>query len=134
MKAQTKDFVQSCATCQQAKTDRSKYPGLLEPLPTPDAAWQMVTMDFVEGLPLSGSANSIVVVVDKFTRYAHFIPLQHPFTAAKVASAYLNNVFKLHSLPKVMVSDRDPVFTSRFWRELFTQIGSELRMSSSYHP
>lgn len=94
----------------------------------------MVTMDFVEGLPVSGNANCIMVVVDKFTRYAHFIPLRHPFTAAKVASAYIDNVFKLHSLPKTMVSDRDPIFTSRFWKELFTQLGSELCMSSAYHP
>lgn len=120
--------------CQQSKPERVKYPGLLEPLPTPDAAWQMVTMDFVEGLPTSGSANSIMVVVDKFTRFAHFIPLHHPFTAAKVAAAYLNNVFKLHSLPKIMVSDRDPIFTSRFWKEFFSMMGNELRINSAYHP
>lgn len=75
-----------------------------------------------------------MVVVDKFTRYAHFIPLQHPFTAAKVATAYLDNVFKIHSLPKTMISDRDPIFTSRFWKELFSKLGNELRMSSAYHP
>jgi hypothetical protein len=91
-------------------------------------------MDFIEGLPTSGTANSIMVVVDKYTRYAHFIPLHHPFTAAKVAAAYMTNVFKLHSLPKVMISDRDPIFTSRFWKELFQLLGSELRMSSAYHP
>jgi hypothetical protein len=134
MKKQTKEFVQTCLICQRAKPDRSKYPGLLEPLPTPDAAWQTVTMDFIEGLPTSGTANSIMVVVDKYTRYAHFIPLHHPFTAAKVAAAYMTNVFKLHSLPKVMISDRDPIFTSRFWKELFELLGSELRMSSAYHP
>jgi hypothetical protein len=134
MKAQTKEFVQTCLICQQAKPERVKYPRLLEPLPTPDAAWQMVTMDFVEGLPTSGSANSIMVVVDKFTRFAHFIPLHHPFTAAKVAAAYLDNVFKLHSMPKVMVSDRDPIFTSRFWKELFSLMGNELRMSTAHHP
>jgi hypothetical protein len=94
--------------CQQAKPERVKYPGLLEPLPTPSAAWQMVTMDFLEGLPTSGHANSIMVVVDKFTRFAHFIPLRHPFTAAKVAAAYLNNIFKLHGMPQVMISDCDP--------------------------
>lgn len=94
----------------------------------------MVTMDFVEGLPTSGTANCIMVVVAKLTRYAHFIPLQHPFTAAKVALAYMDNVFKLHSLPEIIVSDRDPIFTSRFWKELFSMIGTELRMSSAYHP
>jgi hypothetical protein len=134
MKNQIKEFVQSCMTCQQAKPERVKYPGLLEPLPTPDGAWKMVTMDFIEGLPQSGKFNSIMVVVDKFTKYAHFIPLCHPFTAAKVAAAYMDNVFKLHSLPKVMISDRDPIFTSKFWKEFFSMMGSELRMSSAYHP
>jgi hypothetical protein len=131
MKAQTKEFVQSCLICQQAKLECVKYPGLLEPLPTP---WQMVTMDFVEALSTSGSANNIMVVVDKFTRFAHFIPLHHPFTAAKVAAAYLDNVFKLNSMPKVMVFDRDPIFTSRFWKEFFSLMGDELRMSRAYHP
>jgi transposase InsO family protein len=91
-------------------------------------------MDFIEGLPTLGTTNCIMVVVDKFTRYAHFIPLRHPFTAARVATAYLDHVFKLHGLPKVMISDRDPIFTSKFWQALFTQLGSELHMSSAYHP
>jgi hypothetical protein len=134
MKVQIKDYVQTCMVCQQAKPERVKYPGLLEPLPTPDGAWKMVTMDFIEGLPSSGSANCIMVVVDKFTCYAHFVPLHHPFTAAKVAAAYMDNVFKLHSLPKVLVSDRDPIFTSQFWKELFSKMGTDLRMSSAYHP
>jgi putative transposase len=62
--------------CQQAKPERVKYTGLLEPLPTPDDAWKMVTMDFVEGLPTSGSTNSIMVVVDKFIRFSSTIPSQ----------------------------------------------------------
>jgi hypothetical protein len=93
----------------------------------------MVTMDFIKGLPLSGSLNSIMVVVDKFTHYDHFIP-HHPFTTAKVATSYLDNVFKLHGLPKIMISDRDPIFTRNFWQAIFSQMGSELRMSSAYHP
>jgi hypothetical protein len=68
-----------------------------------------------------------MVVVDMFTRFAHFIPLSHPFTAAKVAAAYLNNVFKLHSMPQVMISDRDPIFASRFWKEFFSLMGNDLR-------
>jgi hypothetical protein len=91
-------------------------------------------MEFVEGLPISGSANNIMVVVDKFTKYAHFIPLHHPFIAAKVTSAYIDNVFKMHALPEVMIFDRDLIFTSKFWQELFSTLGSELRMSSAYHP
>lgn len=85
MKSDILAWVQSYAVCQQAKPDRSKYPGLLEPLPVPAAAWEVVSMDFVEGLPQSGSANAILVVVDKFSKFSHFIPLRRPFTAASSA-------------------------------------------------
>jgi hypothetical protein len=79
MKSDILSWVQSCFVCQQAKPNRSKYPGLLQPLPVPDAAWDIVSMDFVEGLPKSGSVNAILVVVDKFTKFSHFVPLHHPF-------------------------------------------------------
>ena len=134
MKEQTSQYVQSCAVCQQAKPERVRYPGLLEPLPIPDHAWKVATMDFIDGLPTSGKFNCILMVVDKFTCYAHFLPLSHPFTSAKVAHSYLENVYKLHGLPAAIISDRDPVFTNTFWRELFKYAGTELRMSTSNHP
>ena len=94
----------------------------------------MVTMDFIDGLPQSNKFNCILVVVDKFTRYAHFLPLTHPFTAAKVAHSYLENVYKLHGLPAAIISNREPVITIKFWRELFHVKGTELNMSTPYHP
>lgn len=75
-----------------------------------------------------------MVVVDKFTKYGHFIPLAHPFTALQVAQAFLDNVYKLHGLPMSIVSDRDRIFTSAVWRELFRLTDTQLLMSSSYHP
>lgn len=79
MKTLTKDYVSQCQTCLQAKPDRSKYAGLLQPLPIPSSAWQAIPMNFVEGLPMSKNKNCIMVVVDRFTKYGHFIPLAHPF-------------------------------------------------------
>jgi transposase InsO family protein len=76
----------------------------------------------------------LLVVVERFSHYGHFIPLAHPYTAAMVASLFVNHIYKLHGLPETIVSDRDPVFTSRFWQELFRTIGSELKMSTPYHP
>jgi hypothetical protein len=93
----------------------------------------MVIIDIVEGLPLSGSYNCILMVVDRYTKYAHFVPLRHPFTAVVVAKAFLDNVYKFYGLPKSIMSDMDKIFTSRFWRELFSS-DVQLCMSSGYHP
>lgn len=79
MKKMTKLFVQQCQICLQAKPDRAKYPGLLQPLPVPEGAWQVVSLDFIEGLPVSDHASCILVVVDKFSKYAHFLPYKSPF-------------------------------------------------------
>jgi hypothetical protein len=71
-------------------------------------------MDFVEGLPVSGIASCILVIVDKFTKYAHFLALKHPYTVAYVSKVFLDQVYRLHGLPNTIVSDRDNVFTSSF--------------------
>jgi transposase InsO family protein len=91
-------------------------------------------MDFVEGFPKSGRYDGVMVVVDKLSRFAHFIPISHPYTAASIARLFLDNIFKLHSMPKSIISDRDRIFTSTFWTELFRLAGTKLCLSSSYHP
>jgi hypothetical protein len=116
------------------KLDRSKSPGLLQPVQIPEETWQMVSMDFVEGLPRSGGASCILVVVDKFTKYSNFLPSLHPFTASKVAQVFLDQVYKLHGMPMSIIIDMDKIFISRFWQELFKFAQVQLRMSSSYHP
>jgi transposase InsO family protein len=91
-------------------------------------------MDFVEGLPSSESKNVILVVVDRFSKYAHFLALSHPYTAQDVVKLYMDNIFKLHGLPKVIVTDRDPIFTSSIWQSMFKSLRVELHLSSAYHP
>ena len=120
--------------CQQAKTERVRLLGLLAPLPVPDQAWSVVSLDFVEGLPMSYRFNAILMVIDKFTKYGHFIPLAHPFTALQVAQLYMDNVYRLHGLPQVLISNRDKIFTGSVWQSLFTLTDTQLHMSSSYHP
>ena len=90
-------------------------------------------MDFIEGLPSSNRNDVILVVIDKFTKYAHFMALSHPFTAFQVAQVFLNSEYKLHGLPKEIISDRDHIFTSAVWQELFKLTDTQLLMSSSYH-
>jgi ribosomal protein L21E len=91
-------------------------------------------MDFIEGLPPSGQFNCIIVFVDPFTKYAHFVPLRHPFSAAHIVDVFLDTVFKLHSMPLSLVSDRDKIFTSNFWQGVFKRTGTDLNMSTAYHP
>jgi len=96
MKQQVVSFIQQCPVCQLNKPEHCQYPGLLQPLPIPEFAWTHVSMDFVEGLPISDNKDVILVVVDRITKYAHFVPLKHPFTVKTVAKAFKDNIFKLH--------------------------------------
>jgi len=106
MKQDIQDYVKSCSICQQAKVEHVRLPGLLDPLPVPSQPWTVVSLDFIEGLPQSNGYNTILVVVDKFTKYGHFIPLAHPYTALQVAQLYLANIYKLHGLPQTIISDK----------------------------
>jgi hypothetical protein len=114
MKQFVRRTVQECLTCQRAKPERVRYRGLLQPLPIPSRAWEIVSMDFVEGFPKSGRFDDMMVVVDKFSRFALFIPISHPYSAANIACVFLDNVYKLHSMPLSIISDHDRIFTSAF--------------------
>lgn len=91
-------------------------------------------MDFIEGLPLSHGKSTVLVVVDRLSKYAHFIAISHPYTAVGIARIFFNQVFRLHGMPRSIVCDRDPTFTSAFWRELFQLQGTSFNYSSAYHP
>jgi hypothetical protein len=134
LKKQIQQWCHNCPTCQQAKPERVPYPGLLQPLPVLDGAWKVVSMDFIEGLPLSDHSNCIMVVVDKLSKYSHFVPLHHPFIALMVAHKFMDHIFKLHGFPQALISDRDHIFTSALWQELFKLAGVDLRFTTAYHP
>ncbi|KAL9422110.1 hypothetical protein AB3S75_034387 [Citrus x aurantiifolia] len=134
MRREVCKFVAECDTCQRNKAETMASPGLLQPLPIPELIWSDISMDFIEGLPKSHGKKVIMVVVDRLSKYAHFLALAHPYTAKDVAQVFLDNIYKLHGLPKTIISDRDRIFTSHFWRHLFTLQGTQLLMSTSYHP
>ena len=134
LKRDVRDYVGACDTCQRIKSDSRKPSGLLQPLPIPERIWEDVTMDFIEGLPMSNGFNGILVVVDRLTKYAHFIALVHPYTAKSVAKLFITSIVKLHGIPRSIVTDRDRIFISHFWKEFFQMQGSILAMSSAYHP
>ena len=91
-------------------------------------------MDFITGLPKFEGKSVIMVVVDRLTKYAHFCALSHPFKAITVATTFMETIQKLHGNPKIIVSDKDPIFIGNFWMELFSCLGTLLAHSSSYHP
>ena len=101
---------------------------MLQPLPIPEDVWVDILMDFTEGLPKLEAQEVIWVVVDRLSKYAHFIALSHPYSAEDVAQAYLDNIFKLHGLPSSMISDNS------FWQALFSILGVDILLSSTYHP
>jgi hypothetical protein len=96
--------------------------------------WEDIAIDFIEGLPKVAGKLVILRVVDRFSKYAHFIPLDHPYTAASVARAFFDGIVCLHGFPSSIVSNRDPVFTGHIWRDLFGLVGIKLRVSTTFHP
>ena len=95
---------------------------MLRPLEVPEQAWEGISMDFVERLPKSIGKDVILIVVDRLTKFRHFLSLTHPFSAQEVARVFLDSVVKLHGVLKTIVSNRDKIFTSNFWQELFKKL------------
>lgn len=134
MKKQIVEYVKKCEIFQRQTASSLSPAGLLQPLPIPSQVCEQISMDFVEGLPKSGGKDTILVVVDRLTKYAHFIPLKHPFTATIVAEAFIREVVRLHGFPASIILDRDKVFMSHFWCELFRLHNTTLKRSTAYHP
>jgi hypothetical protein len=127
-------FVAECEVCQLNKGETVIALGTLQPLPIPPTIWRYISMDFIVGLPKSGNKSVIMVVLYILSKYAHFCALQHPFTTTTVAQIFLDNIFKIHGMPNSIVSDRDPTFTSNFWKELFKLHGTQFHLNTAYHP
>lgn len=134
MEKEVLEYVATCPVCAQDKTSTRAQTGLLHPLPVPQHPWSHISMDFVTGLPPTRGNTSILTVVDRFSKMAHFIPLAKLPSAKKTAEVMMSHVFKVHGFPSDIVSDRGPQFVSRFWKEFCQLIGATVSMSSGYHP
>ena len=135
MKMDIAKFVYACLTCQKSKVEHQKPSGLMQTMEISEWKWDSITMDFVTSLPNTARGfDAIWVVVDRLTKSAHFIPINVSFPLTKLAEIYIRIIVKLHGVPLSIVSDRDPRFTSEFWKSLQEALGSKLKLSSAYHP
>jgi hypothetical protein len=127
-------YVKNCEVCQLIKPSTQQPMTSLQPLPIPTRPWEYFSMDFITNLPEIDGFDTIVTFVDLFTKQAHFIPCNAKINAHQLAKLYIENIYKLHGLSKVMVGDRDSKYTSTYWQEVFKALGTKLNLSTAYHP
>ncbi|PIL27303.1 transcription factor [Ganoderma sinense ZZ0214-1] len=131
-------YCDTCQTCKRSKPNNQRPYGLLHPLPVPSRPWEAIGIDFVGPLPESkdrdATYDSITTIIDLLTGMVHLVPSRTNYSAKDVAELVFSEVYKHHGLPKIIVSDRDTLFTSTFWEHLNAHIGINLRRSSAYHP
>jgi hypothetical protein len=130
-----RDYVRSCVSCAQNKASQRTASDFLHPLPIPARRWETIGMDFVGPLPKTPAGHDfLLTVVDKFSKMVHLIACHQQVTAFEVAQLVYDHVVRLHGFPEYIISDRDTRFTSHFWRALWKLSGTQLAMSTSYHP
>ncbi|KAJ9510841.1 hypothetical protein QJQ45_027743, partial [Haematococcus lacustris] len=135
MRSDVRHYVTTCDACQRDKSSTLKPGGLLNPLSIPDYRWESVSMDLITKLPsASHGFDAICVFVDRLSKMVHFVPCKESMNAKGFARLFVDNVFKLHGLPKDMVSDRGPHFHNTFWHHVQKLLGMRGSLSSSYHP
>jgi len=130
-----KRYIQTCDTCQRNKASNQIPAGLLQPLSTPGKRWKEITMDFIIQLPLTRQGHdAIVVFVDCLSKHVHFQPMYTSATAPEIAKIFFTTIFRNHGLPKVIISDRNPKFTSHFWQSVFKHLVTKNAMSTTFYP
>ncbi|KAK1411556.1 hypothetical protein QVD17_38106 [Tagetes erecta] len=135
MKKDIATYVRKCLTCSRVKAEHQRPSGLLQQPEIPQWKWEQITMDFITKLPrTSHGHDSIWVIVDRLTKSAHFLPIREDFKMDKLAKIYVSEIVSRHGVPISIISDRDSRFTSKFWRSLQKSLGTQLNLSTAYHP
>ena len=133
--ADVSKWCQECTECQKNKGTNRAPAGLLRPLPVPTHPWQAISMDIMTDLPVTAEGHdAIVVFCCRLSKMVHFVPCCKSYGAPEFANLFVKHVFRAHGLPSSIVSDRDPRWTSHFWKTVFTLLGTQLNMSTAFHP
>ena len=127
-------YMDNCETCQRTKPRRDKTFGLLNPLPVPSGVWKSISLDYNTGLPKAQGQDAILVVVDRLSKMAHYIPTTKEINAQETARLLLHHVWRYHGTPKEVISDRGPQFDPQVWKQLCKDLQIEQKMSTAYHP
>ncbi|SGY83011.1 BQ5605_C009g05613 [Microbotryum silenes-dioicae] len=128
------NYVKTCDSCQRNKPTHHRKHGHLQPLPIPSKPWSSLSMDHIVDLPPSSGFDCVLVVVDRLTKEAHFIPTHKTDSSRDLARTFLTHVFKLHGLPTDIVSDRGATFTSNWWSEFLAMLKIKPNLSTAFHP
>ena len=134
MTADTRDYVKACAVCARGKALHRPPAGLLRPLPVPGRPWSHIVLDFVTGLPLLQGNDTILTIVDRFSKVVHFVALPKLPSATETAQLQVDHSLCIHGIPADIVSDRGPQFTSGVWKEFCLVLGATVSLSLGYHP
>lgn len=134
MRSDTIEYIRTCDPCQKIKHDHGARAGFLQPLEIPATPFDDISLDLITGLPNSYNKNAILVVVDKLTKYAHFIATRVEATALEVAELLFKRIVKHFGLPIHIIGDRDLRWTSSVWKALAEMFGTRLALSTSKHP
>ncbi|QRV78036.1 integrase core domain protein [Ceratobasidium sp. AG-Ba] len=127
-------YSESCDICQKIKPRRHGKRGFLQPIPIPEHPFEVVTLDFIMDLPESNGYNAILVIVDKLTRYAHFIPCTAKINEVETASLFRDHIWAHYGLPRQIISDRDSRWTGAFWDHLTSLLGIKQALTTAHHP
>ena len=129
-----KRYVKNCDTCQRSKAVRHAPYGLLQPNEVPDQPWRSIAMDFITDLPKSDGYDTKLVVIDRLTKMSHFIPCKRDLDARQFATLFMQNIVRLHGIPRDIIIDRGSLFTSGLWKQITEKLGIERRLSTAFHP